>query len=123
MAYYPFWALLITLSLLASVGGFLWASRHGQFRDQERARYRPLRGERYLPLRGERHLPLRGERYLPLRGERHLPLRGDAIGSVGGEEHRLGKETVAMLAVLAVGVAGLLMTLAVVVLKSAGNGQ
>ena len=98
MAYYPFWAFLITLSLLASVGGFLWASRHRQFKDQERARY--------LPLRGERYLPLRGERYLPLRGDRHL-----------------GKETIAMLTVLAIGVAGLLMTVAVVVLKSAGNGQ
>jgi nitrogen fixation-related uncharacterized protein len=45
MAYYPFWILLITLSLWASVGGFLWAYRNRQFNDQGRARYLPLRGE------------------------------------------------------------------------------
>jgi hypothetical protein len=44
-AYYPFWVLLIALSLLASLGGFLWAYRHRQFGDQERARYLPLRNE------------------------------------------------------------------------------
>jgi len=44
-AYYPFWVLLIALSLLASLGGFLWAFRHRQFIDQERARYLPLRNE------------------------------------------------------------------------------
>ena len=44
-AYYPFWVLLIALSLLASLGGFLWAFRHRQFTDQERARYLPLRNE------------------------------------------------------------------------------
>ncbi len=43
--YYPFWVLLIVVSLLASLGGFLWAYRHRQFTDQERARYLPLRGE------------------------------------------------------------------------------
>jgi hypothetical protein len=43
--YYPFWVLLIVLSLLTSLGGFLWAHRHRQFTDQERARYLPLRGE------------------------------------------------------------------------------
>lgn len=43
--YYPFWVLLVVLSLLASLGGFLWAYRHRQFSDQERARYLPLRGE------------------------------------------------------------------------------
>ena len=35
--YYPFWALLIVLSLLASLGGFLWAYRHRQFKEQDRA--------------------------------------------------------------------------------------
>lgn len=45
MAYYPFWVLLIALTILASVGGFLWAYRHRQFTDQERARYFPLRDD------------------------------------------------------------------------------
>ena len=44
-AYFLFWTSLIVLSLWASVGGFLWAHRHGQFKDQDRARYLPLRGE------------------------------------------------------------------------------
>jgi hypothetical protein len=43
--YYLFWVLLMCASLWASLGGFLWAHRHGQFRQQERARYLPLRGE------------------------------------------------------------------------------
>ena len=43
--YYLFWALLVGASLWVSLGGFLWAYRRGQFRDQERARYLPLRGE------------------------------------------------------------------------------
>ena len=43
--YYPFWVVLIALSLCASLGGFLWAYRHRQFIDQERARYLPLRNE------------------------------------------------------------------------------
>jgi nitrogen fixation-related uncharacterized protein len=43
--YYLFWAMLIAASLWVSIAGFLWAHRHGQFRDQERARYLPLRNE------------------------------------------------------------------------------
>lgn len=43
--YYVFWMLLIVASLWASLGGFFWAYRHGQFKDQERARFLPLRGE------------------------------------------------------------------------------
>jgi nitrogen fixation-related uncharacterized protein len=43
--YYPFWVLLIALSLWASLGGFFWAYRHRQFTDQKRAGYLPLRGE------------------------------------------------------------------------------
>jgi nitrogen fixation-related uncharacterized protein len=52
--YYLFWASLIVLSLWASLGGFIWAYRHGQFKDQDRARYLPLRGEqtRLSPDRG-----------------------------------------------------------------------
>ena len=43
--YYLLWAMLITISLAASVGAFLFAYRHNQFRDQDRARFLPLRGE------------------------------------------------------------------------------
>ena len=44
-AYYLLWAALIAASLSVSLGGFLWAHRHGQFKDQDRARFLPLRGE------------------------------------------------------------------------------
>ena len=44
-AYYLLWAMLIVASLWVSLGGFLWAHRHGQFKDQERARFIPLRDE------------------------------------------------------------------------------
>ena len=37
--------MLIAASLWISLGGFLWAHRRGQFKDQERARFLPLRGE------------------------------------------------------------------------------
>lgn len=43
--YYLFWTMLIVVSLWASLGGFLWAHRHGQFRDQDRARFMALRDE------------------------------------------------------------------------------
>ena len=43
--YYLFWAMLIVASLWVSLGGFLWAHRHDQFKDQERARFIPLRDE------------------------------------------------------------------------------
>ena len=45
MFYYLPWVLLIVASLWVSVAGFLWAFRSGQFSDQDRARYLPLRGE------------------------------------------------------------------------------
>ena len=44
-SYYIFWSMLIAASLWISLGGFLWAHRRGQFKDQERARFLPLRGE------------------------------------------------------------------------------
>ena len=43
--YYAPWIMLIIIGLWTSVAVFLWAVRHGQFVDQERARYLPLRGE------------------------------------------------------------------------------
>jgi nitrogen fixation-related uncharacterized protein len=87
--YYPFWAILIALSLWASLGGFLWAHKHRQFKDQERARY--------------------------------LPLRGEEEGILVRPGHGAGREAVAMAAILACGVAGLLITLAVVVFRNPGG--
>ena len=43
--YYLPWVLLIVVSLWVSLAGFFWALRHGQFSEQERARYLPLRDE------------------------------------------------------------------------------
>ena len=52
MFYYIPWVLLIVASLWVSVAGFLWAFRSGQFSDQDRARYLPLRGETFpLPVK------------------------------------------------------------------------
>jgi nitrogen fixation-related uncharacterized protein len=48
-AYYLFWAMLIAASLWVSLGAFLWAHLHGQFKDQERARFIALRGEAEAP--------------------------------------------------------------------------
>ena len=45
MPYYLSWVLLVMISLWAALGGFLWALSHGQFSDQNRARYLPLRDE------------------------------------------------------------------------------
>ncbi len=50
-AYYLPWILLLVLSLWASLAAFLWALKRGQFSEQERARYLPLRGEPIAPLR------------------------------------------------------------------------
>jgi len=44
MAYLFPWIFLILGSLLAGIGLFIWAYRSGQFSDQGRARYLPLRG-------------------------------------------------------------------------------
>jgi cbb3-type cytochrome oxidase maturation protein len=40
--YYGGWFSLVTISLLASIGAFVWALRSGQFSDQERARFLAL---------------------------------------------------------------------------------
>jgi cbb3-type cytochrome oxidase maturation protein len=45
MSYYVPWILLLAAGLGASVAGFFWALANGQFSDQDRARYLPLRGE------------------------------------------------------------------------------
>ncbi len=43
MDYYLPWLLLVLISLSAAIGGFLWGLKNGQFSDQQRARYLPLR--------------------------------------------------------------------------------
>jgi cbb3-type cytochrome oxidase maturation protein len=43
--YYLPWLLLIVISLWISLAAFFWALKAGQFSDQQRARYLPLRGE------------------------------------------------------------------------------
>jgi cbb3-type cytochrome oxidase maturation protein len=48
--YYLPWVLLIVASLWVSLAAFFWALKHGQFSEQERARYLPLRSEISPPL-------------------------------------------------------------------------
>ena len=48
--YYLPWVLLIVVSLWVSLADFFWALKHGQFSEQERARYLPLRSEIGPPL-------------------------------------------------------------------------
>lgn len=43
--YYLSWIILVVISLWVSVIGFIWALRSGQFSDQNRARYLPLRDD------------------------------------------------------------------------------
>lgn len=43
--YFPWWIVLVALSLYVSVMAFVWGLKSGQFADQNRARYLPLRGE------------------------------------------------------------------------------
>ena len=46
------WFALMAAGLVASVWLLFWGYRSGQFADQERARYLPLRGEETLPAEG-----------------------------------------------------------------------
>jgi cbb3-type cytochrome oxidase maturation protein len=41
--YYPYFILYMALGLMISLGVFFWALKSGQFNDQQRARYLPLR--------------------------------------------------------------------------------
>jgi cbb3-type cytochrome oxidase maturation protein len=45
MMYFAGWAVLVALSLWISLVAFIWAYQTGQFKDQTRARYLPLRDE------------------------------------------------------------------------------
>ncbi len=47
MFYYLPWTLLVVASLCAALIAFLWALNGGQFSDQDRARYLPLRDEAF----------------------------------------------------------------------------
>ena len=42
--YYPYFVAYIAIGLLISLPVFWWALRSGQFQDQQRARFIPLRG-------------------------------------------------------------------------------
>ncbi len=44
MDYFALWIVLVLVSLWISFLVFFWALRSGQFSDQDRARYIPLRG-------------------------------------------------------------------------------
>jgi len=50
------WFSLMIAGLVASVALLFWGHRSGQFADQERARYLPLRDEELLPLRRRKGL-------------------------------------------------------------------
>lgn len=41
--YYPYFILYMALGLIISLGVFFWALKSGQFNDQQRARYLPLK--------------------------------------------------------------------------------
>ena len=43
--YYPYFVTYMLIGFAISLAVFLWALRHGQFREQERARFLPLQGE------------------------------------------------------------------------------
>jgi len=46
--YYLPWTILVVISLWVSLVGFIWALKSGQFSDQNRARYLPLRDETHF---------------------------------------------------------------------------
>ncbi|HSO72642.1 MAG TPA: cbb3-type cytochrome oxidase assembly protein CcoS [Thermodesulfobacteriota bacterium] len=48
--YFSGWMVLVAVSLWISLTAFLWGLQSGQFSDQERARYLPLRGALPQPL-------------------------------------------------------------------------
>ena len=43
--YYPYFITYMFIGFVLSLLVFLWALNHGQFRDQDRARFLPLHGE------------------------------------------------------------------------------
>jgi nitrogen fixation-related uncharacterized protein len=49
MAFYVWWIGLTAAALWVSLAVFVWAVQAGQFSDQDRARYLPLRNENLAP--------------------------------------------------------------------------
>ncbi len=49
LMYYPYFIAYITIGLTISLVVFYWAFRTGQFTDQQRARYLPLKGDGNQP--------------------------------------------------------------------------
>ena len=47
--FYQFWIVYATLGLLAAAVVFVWAVKSGQFADQDRARFIPLRDDPLIP--------------------------------------------------------------------------
>ena len=47
--YYPYFIAYITIGLTISLLVFFWAIKNGQFRDQQRARFLPLRDDARVP--------------------------------------------------------------------------
>ncbi len=47
--YFPYFVAYITIGLAISLLMFFWALRNGQFQDQQRARFLPLRGDEQAP--------------------------------------------------------------------------
>jgi nitrogen fixation-related uncharacterized protein len=43
--YFPYFIAYITIGLLIAAGVFIWALKHDQFQDQQRARFLPLEGD------------------------------------------------------------------------------
>jgi nitrogen fixation-related uncharacterized protein len=59
MNYAVSWLGLVTISLAISLAAFVWALNHGQFNEQQRLRYLPLRDETARPdLGNTRKTPL-----------------------------------------------------------------
>ena len=59
MIYYIPWILLMIISVTASLALLVWASKSGQFSEQERARYLPLRDAPATEPTGRGHRPAR----------------------------------------------------------------
>ena len=49
MLFYVWWIGLTAAAIWVSIAAFVWAVQTGQFSDQERARYLPLRNENLTP--------------------------------------------------------------------------
>ena len=47
--YFPYFVAYITIGLVISLALFFWALKNGQFQDQQRARFLPLRDDTAAP--------------------------------------------------------------------------